>query len=212
MEMNVFMAKFPIISLMVISFVIMLRDFFSMLRYVPKLFHRFICSNVEYYEKQLCILDLMVAAKAMLLNKRTNYAAVADDGGDHQTQNELGRFDAKKDNKMCLGDVKRVIMEELVLLESDETTTFCGEEEGDYEEDHGEEVNREELREAFGVFDENKDGFIDAREVKRVLHELGFMEPSEAECQSMIRTFDKNQDGKINFEEFVEIIEADTFH
>ncbi|XP_030495486.2 probable calcium-binding protein CML45 [Cannabis sativa] len=223
MVMKVFMAKYLkdynilFTRLMMMSFVIMVGDFVSILRYILNLIRCFICSNnMEYYEKQLSILDQMVATKAMLLNKTTMYDDDDDDDDDgqevaaktHPNNNKLVRFgDAKsEDTKMYLGDVKRIMMEELELLESSDGGET---EEGD---DGGEEVKWEELREAFGVFDENRDGFIDAKEVKKVLFELGIMEPSEAECQAMITTFDKNQDGKINFEEFLEIIAADAIH
>ncbi|XP_009360612.1 probable calcium-binding protein CML46 [Pyrus x bretschneideri] len=66
-----------------------------------------------------------------------------------------------------------------------------------------------EVKEAFNVFDENKDGFIDARELQRVLCILGLKEGSKLEdCQKMIRSFDKNGDGRIEFNEFVKVMEA----
>ena len=66
-----------------------------------------------------------------------------------------------------------------------------------------------EVKEAFDVFDENKDGFIDARELQRALCILGLKEGSKLEdCQKMIRTFDENRDGRIEFKEFVKVMEA----
>jgi len=66
-----------------------------------------------------------------------------------------------------------------------------------------------EVKEAFDVFDENKDGFIDARELQRALCILGLKEGSKLEdCQKMIRTFDENRDGRIEFNEFVKVMEA----
>ncbi|PKI47894.1 hypothetical protein CRG98_031678 [Punica granatum] len=62
----------------------------------------------------------------------------------------------------------------------------------------------EEVEGAFMVFDGNRDGFIDAEELQRVLCRLGFKEGREIEdCEKMIRSFDRNGDGKIDFEEFV---------
>ncbi|KAF5748988.1 hypothetical protein HS088_TW04G00949 [Tripterygium wilfordii] len=66
----------------------------------------------------------------------------------------------------------------------------------------------EEVKEAFDVFDFNKDGFIDAMELQRVLCNLGFREGRELEnCRKMIRSYDQNGDGRIDFSEFVEFME-----
>ncbi|CAI8611114.1 unnamed protein product [Vicia faba] len=64
-----------------------------------------------------------------------------------------------------------------------------------------------EVKQAFDVFDENKDGFIDAMELQRVLVILGLKEGLEFEnCEKMIKRFDENQDGRIDFIEFVNIM------
>lgn len=66
----------------------------------------------------------------------------------------------------------------------------------------------EEIKSAFDVFDGNKDGFIDAEELQRVICELGFQEGLELEnCKRMIGNFDENGDGRIEFEEFIKFIE-----
>lgn len=67
----------------------------------------------------------------------------------------------------------------------------------------------EELEGAFDVFDGNKDGFIEAEDLQRILCGLGFREGGEvADCEKMIGVFDDNGDGKIDFQEFVKLMES----
>ncbi|KQK19403.1 probable calcium-binding protein CML30 [Brachypodium distachyon] len=79
---------------------------------------------------------------------------------------------------------------------------------GDGDEDEEEEEEMD-LREAFDVFDGNKDGLISAEELGTVLGSLGLRRPgpggrrpAAAECRDMIRLVDSDGDGMVNFEEF----------
>ncbi|XP_071707479.1 probable calcium-binding protein CML46 [Rutidosis leptorrhynchoides] len=66
----------------------------------------------------------------------------------------------------------------------------------------------DEVRGAFEVFDENKDGYIDSSELQRVLCALGFKERAGIEdCKKMIGAFDLNADGRLDFIEFVKFME-----
>ncbi|KAL0450538.1 UNVERIFIED_CONTAM: putative calcium-binding protein CML46 [Sesamum latifolium] len=66
----------------------------------------------------------------------------------------------------------------------------------------------DEVKEAFDVFDSNRDGFIDAKELQKVLSALGLKEGSEMEnCRRMIGAFDDDGDGRIDFDEFVKFME-----
>ncbi|XP_072955941.1 probable calcium-binding protein CML25 [Typha angustifolia] len=62
--------------------------------------------------------------------------------------------------------------------------------------------NHEDLIEAFQVFDLDRNGFISAKELRRVLVGLGHGKCSLRECRLMIRGVDKNGDGMVDFEEF----------
>lgn len=95
---------------------------------------------------------------------------------------------------------------------------FCSQEsEEQLNESYGcEEISRlfeqepslEEVKQAFDVFDVNKDGFIDAEELQRVLCVLGLKQGLKLEnCNSMINTFDEDGDGRIDFQEFVKFME-----
>jgi calmodulin len=67
-------------------------------------------------------------------------------------------------------------------------------------------VSLEEVKDAFNVFDENKDGFIEAAELKRVLCCLG-LKREFVECQKMINAVDQNGDELIDHYEFVKLME-----
>ena len=70
------------------------------------------------------------------------------------------------------------------------------------------EPSLEEVKEAFDVFDENRDGFIDARELQRVLRNLGLKEGEELHnCEKMIGAFNENGDVRIDFNGFVKFME-----
>ncbi|KAK9060129.1 hypothetical protein SSX86_020833 [Deinandra increscens subsp. villosa] len=69
-----------------------------------------------------------------------------------------------------------------------------------------------EVKVAFDVFDENSDGFIDEFELKRVLCNLGQSKMVKLEeCRNMIKGFDINGDGLIDFDEFVKLMETCSF-
>ena len=59
------------------------------------------------------------------------------------------------------------------------------------------------LQEAFKIFDEDGDGFIEAVELKRVLECLGLDNGWDmGEIQKMVKAVDLNLDGKVDFGEF----------
>ena len=55
-----------------------------------------------------------------------------------------------------------------------------------------------EYRQAFGVFDLDGDGLIDANELRLAMRNLG-VELSDKDVRSMLLVADKNKDGKIDF-------------
>ncbi|CAN4100410.1 unnamed protein product [Withania somnifera] len=65
----------------------------------------------------------------------------------------------------------------------------------------------EEVQEAFDVFDENGDGYIDANELKKVICKMGFLDFSVEDCRRMILPFDENRDGRVEFGEFVKLMD-----
>ncbi|XP_045816175.1 probable calcium-binding protein CML44 [Trifolium pratense] len=60
-----------------------------------------------------------------------------------------------------------------------------------------------DLVKTFKVFDLDGDGFITSQELECVLKRLGFLdERSGKDCRSMIRFYDTNLDGRLDFQEF----------
>ncbi|KAH7524236.1 uncharacterized protein LOC107420658 [Ziziphus jujuba] len=85
------------------------------------------------------------------------------------------------------GDHEQEVMVEEVLGEGD-----------------GWKKRNELLREAFNIFDEDGNGFIEAVELKRVLECLGLMDKGwdMDQIEKMLRVVDLNLDGKVDFDEF----------
>ncbi|KAF7152802.1 hypothetical protein RHSIM_Rhsim01G0162600 [Rhododendron simsii] len=60
----------------------------------------------------------------------------------------------------------------------------------------------DELMDAFMIFDRDKNGFISAKELQRVLVSLGCGNCSLRECREMIRGVDRDGNGLVDFDEF----------
>lgn len=65
----------------------------------------------------------------------------------------------------------------------------------------------EELKEAFEVFDTDRDGRISAEELLRVFKAIGDERCTLEECRRMIEGVDKNGDGFVCFEDFSRMME-----
>jgi len=61
------------------------------------------------------------------------------------------------------------------------------------------------LKEAFSLFDADHDGEITVHELGRVMRNHG-LNPTEDELKDMIRNVDKNSNGAIDFNEFIEMM------
>ncbi|CAN4113046.1 unnamed protein product [Withania somnifera] len=72
----------------------------------------------------------------------------------------------------------------------------------DQEEDEQEE-GEGNLKDAFDVFDDDKDGLISEEELSKVLSSLGLKQGKKLDdCKEMIRNVDVDGDGMVNFDEF----------
>ena len=67
----------------------------------------------------------------------------------------------------------------------------------------------EELVEVFKLFDKDGDDRLDAEDLKQVFVELGMSnENVEDDCALLIKVLDPEQEGKLNFDEFVQAFMA----
>ncbi|KAJ0049300.1 hypothetical protein Pint_17032 [Pistacia integerrima] len=64
-----------------------------------------------------------------------------------------------------------------------------------------------ELRDAFDLYDQDKNGLISHKELYSVLSRLG-MKCLEDECVKMIKSVDSDGDGMVNFAEFKKMMTA----
>ncbi|KAL7081813.1 hypothetical protein ACP275_14G061900 [Erythranthe tilingii] len=70
----------------------------------------------------------------------------------------------------------------------------------------------DDMREAFKVFDKNADGFITVEELRSVLASLGLKQGRTLEdCKRMISKVDVDGDGRVNFDEFRQMMKGGGF-
>lgn len=67
------------------------------------------------------------------------------------------------------------------------------------------EEQKQEIREAFDLFDTDGSGTIDAKELKVAMRALGF-EPKKEEIRKMISEIDRDGSGTVDFSEFLEMM------
>ncbi|KAL8228975.1 hypothetical protein R6Q57_013875 [Mikania cordata] len=87
------------------------------------------------------------------------------------------------------------------FINLDEFTGFCKERSGDRD---GE---MKELREAFELYDLNKNGLISSTELHQILTRLG-EKCTNDDCVKMIKSVDSDGDGFVNFEEFKKMMSS----
>src|SRR4051812_42467031 len=64
-----------------------------------------------------------------------------------------------------------------------------------------------EIKEAFDLFDNDKSGEIDTEELKQALKNLG-IDAKNQTLQNMMQDLDKDNSGKIDFDEFIDMMTA----
>jgi len=67
------------------------------------------------------------------------------------------------------------------------------------------EEQRQEIKEAFDLFDTESTGVIDVKELKVAMRALGF-EPKKEEVRKILQEIDRRGEGVIKYEDFVDIM------
>ena len=67
------------------------------------------------------------------------------------------------------------------------------------------EEQKQEVKEAFDLFDTDKNGSIDYHELKVAMRALGF-DIKKAEVIKLMQEYDRNETGQVGFSDFVEIM------
>ncbi len=69
------------------------------------------------------------------------------------------------------------------------------------------EEQKQEVKEAFDLFDTDGSGSIDAKELKVAMRALGF-EPKKEEVKKMMSEADREGTGKIDYKDFLEMMQT----
>ncbi|KAF3775738.1 Calcium-binding allergen Ole e 8 [Nymphaea thermarum] len=140
-----------------------------------------------------------------------------------ELQTLFERFDSNRDGRIDLDELRSMLrlvgvdpgrreLEKVlgvVSLDLENFAAMCedaagtGNQEGG--SDGGDDGERE-LMEAFKVFDEDGDGFISSKELGRLLVKLGLWKEEDGDCMAMISKFDSNADGRLDFQEFKDMM------
>ena len=62
------------------------------------------------------------------------------------------------------------------------------------------------FKRAFEIFDKDKSGKISAQELDKLILELSNNDPTDEELQQLMKEFDSDGDGNVEFQEFVRVM------
>lgn len=131
-----------------------------------------------------------------------------------QVKQIFNKFDANGDGKISLSDLGMILNALGWKTSPDEAKKLMDEIDSDgdgfidlkefeafFFPAANEAGNTKELREAFDLYDKDKNGKISANELHSVLKSIG-EKCSLSDCRKMIKSVDVDGDGHVNFEEF----------
>lgn len=127
--------------------------------------------------------------------------SVGDDMSDDELEEVIAKVDGDGDGFIDLQEFISFHTGRSTAAASEDgmarTTSTSGRRDGGVSSDE-----KYALRAAFEVFDVDKNGFISAEELQRVMCSLGDKKASLAECRHMINCVDKDGDHMVDFNEF----------
>lgn len=131
----------------------------------------------------------------------------------------FNKFDTDGDHKISSAELGAVLNSLGATASSEEVARVMSEMDADRDGyidlDEFKSFNRpgdsdeKELKEAFDLYDKDKNGMISAEELHSVLCSLG-EKCSVQDCERMISSFDVDGDGFINFQEFNKMMKGKT--
>ncbi|TYJ42749.1 hypothetical protein E1A91_A03G108600v1 [Gossypium mustelinum] len=137
-----------------------------------------------------------------------------------ELQKVFNQFDANRDGKISVTELRDVLKsmgssiteEELKRVLEDIDTDKDGfinlsEFSSLFRSSSDEVTAALELRDAFDLYDQDKNGLISTSELHLVLNQLG-MKCSVDDCVRMIKSVDSDGDGNVNYEEFQKMMSA----
>ncbi|KAL1538709.1 putative calcium-binding protein CML46 [Salvia divinorum] len=171
-----------------------------------------ISTNMSTIRFSLLVVGLIkfLLVQILLHRRRISlfFTAESHDAADDSSK-KIEASEIKADgDAVCGGEQLEMVMTRLGIFGQGKLPAKMG---GDeiFEMFEGREPSLGEVREAFDVFDQNGDGFIDEEELQRVLCGLGFKEGMAIEsCRRMIGAVDEDGEGRIGFQQFVKFMES----
>ncbi|KZV45490.1 hypothetical protein F511_15857 [Dorcoceras hygrometricum] len=114
----------------------------------------------------------------------------------------------RADPIMQRGDVQDIVLGSLRLMSSPEEARLDLESHEIFSLFEEKKPSPDEMKDAFDVFDINGDGFIDSKDLQKVLWALGLDKGLGMDSfKRMIDVFDEDGDGRLDFQEFVKFLE-----
>ncbi|XP_068659613.1 probable calcium-binding protein CML18 [Aristolochia californica] len=162
----------------------------------------------------------MASAPPHSHESHTPAATTATTAETEELEKVFKRFDANGDGKISSSELASVMEALGSSTSSDELQRMMAEMDSDgngsidfkeFEEFHrgstqpGSAYN--DLRDAFEMYDLDKNGLISAKELHKVLHKLG-ESCSVEDCAKMICSVDSDGDGNVNFDEFLKMMNS----